>query len=72
MNESGVDREAGLLKLPGDEPMWIWGFTCPEPQCACRTAIVLAAAARDALRSVGEPVADAWVRGVATRGSPTD
>jgi hypothetical protein len=40
---SAFDMEQGLLALPGDPARWIWAFTCPEPECGCRTATILSA-----------------------------
>ncbi len=56
--------EAGLIELTGDDPMWIWAFTCPTPGCDCRTAILLSTDGdREALVTRGAPVRDAWQRG---------
>lgn len=56
---------AGLLiALPGDDPKWIWAFTCPTVGCDCRTAIVLSTDGdRETLVARGAPVRDAWLRG---------
>jgi hypothetical protein len=55
--------EAGLIELAGDDPRWIWAFTCPTPGCDCRTATILATNGdRDALIARGAPVRDAWLR----------
>lgn len=32
----------GLFELAGAKPAWIWAHTCPMPECACRTAVILA------------------------------
>ena len=54
----------GILRLPGDEPSWIWAFTCPTPGCSCRSALVLAAAGdRETLRARGAEVGEAWLKG---------
>ena len=56
--------EAGLIELVGDDPRWIWAFTCPTPGCDCRTAIVLSTDGdRQTLVARGSPVRDAWLRG---------
>jgi hypothetical protein len=56
------DLKQGLIELPGASARAIWAFTCPTPECTCRTAIVLSApGARDALAERGRPVADAWL-----------
>lgn len=56
--------EAGLIALAGDDPRWIWAFTCPTPGCDCRTAVVLSTdGAREVLVARGAPVRDAWLRG---------
>lgn len=56
--------EAGLITLAGDEPTWIWAFTCPTPGCDCRTAVVLSTNGdRETLVARGAPVRDAWLRG---------
>jgi hypothetical protein len=56
------DAERGLIRLPGSPDAWIWAFTCPAPECACRTAIVISATGdREAVLSRGQPVAEAWV-----------
>jgi hypothetical protein len=48
--------------LPGAPGRWIWAFTCPEPECPCRTAVVLARSGdRGTLLELGRPVADAWL-----------
>ena len=58
------NAEQGLIPLPGAPDAWIWAFTCPMPECACRTAIVLSApGGRETLRNRGRPVAEAWLRG---------
>jgi hypothetical protein len=57
------NAEHGLLQLSGEPSTWIWAFTCPEPKCACRTAVVLSAADYDLLRTRGRPIADAWLSG---------
>ena len=41
---SEFNVEQGLMELPGTPARWIWAFTCPEPKCACRTAVVLSLA----------------------------
>ena len=54
--------ERGLIELTGATGEWIWAFTCPKPECGCRTAIVLSAVGdREALLERGRPVADAWL-----------
>jgi hypothetical protein len=56
-----MPAEAGLLQLPGDEPAWIWAFTCPTPGCDCREATVLwTGGDREMLLARGAPVAEAW------------
>jgi len=56
--------EAGLIELAGDNPRWIWAFTCPLPDCDCRTAVVLSTdGGRETLVVRGAPVRDAWLRG---------
>jgi len=56
--------EAGLVELAGDDPRWIWAFTCPTRACACRTALVLSTDGdRQALIARGAPVRDAWLCG---------
>jgi hypothetical protein len=58
----GRPRELGLLELPGAAGGWLWAFTCPTPECACRTALVLSGLGnREALLERGQPVADAWL-----------
>ena len=58
------NAEQGLIQLPGAPNAWIWAFTCPMPECACRTAIVLSApGGRETLRNRRRPVAEAWLRG---------
>lgn len=55
------DVEQGLIELPGAPARWIWAFTCPTPECGCRTAIVLSAAGeRETLLERARPVAEAW------------
>jgi hypothetical protein len=59
-----VPSEAGLVQLAGDDPKWIWAFTCPRRGCDCRTALVLSTDGdRQALVARGAPVRDAWQRG---------
>lgn len=56
--------EAGLIALAGDDPRWLWAFTCPMPGCDCRTAVVLSTNGdRETLVARGAPVRDAWLRG---------
>ncbi len=51
----------GLFDLPGGDPTWIWVHTCPDPECSCRSALVLATTAgRDALLERGAVVRTAW------------
>lgn len=58
------DVEQGLMELPGEPARWIWAFTCPTPECECRTAIVLCVeGSRETLVERGRPVADAWLAG---------
>lgn len=59
MNTSRTAPEP--LELPGSPPTWLWAFTCPEPDCSCRTAVVLGADDRETVRTRGRPVADAWL-----------
>jgi hypothetical protein len=60
----GGPAELGLLELPGAAGGWLWAFTCPEPACGCRTAVVLSLSGeREALLERGRPVADAWLGG---------
>jgi hypothetical protein len=55
------DRDRGLLALRGGDDAWIWAHTCPEPECTCRTALILATReGRSALLEIGEPVHAAW------------
>lgn len=60
-----VPPEAGLLALYGDDPWWIWAFTCRTPGCSCRTAVVLSTTTGDRtdLLARGGPVRDAWLHG---------
>jgi len=56
------NAERGLLELSGAPGCWIWAFTCPTPECACRTAIVLSTTGdRESLLTRGRPVAEAWL-----------
>jgi len=65
MTTPRIAPEMGILQLPGDEPSWIWAFTCPTRGCACRSALVLATAGdRETLRSRGAEVGEAWLRGL--------
>lgn len=34
---------------PNAEPLWLWATTCNEPECDCRTALVVAAAQKEKL-----------------------
>ena len=64
MTTPHTDPEIGILRLPGDEPSWIWAFTCPTPGCSCRAALVLATDGdRETLRARGAPVSEAWLHG---------
>jgi hypothetical protein len=57
--------ESGLMVLSGEEPLWIWAFTCPTPACDCRTAIVISTKGdRETLLTLGAPVREAWLRGL--------
>jgi hypothetical protein len=61
MGGQAFEIEQALIRLPGSPERWIWAFTCPEPECACRTVTVLSTAGgRDALAECGRPVAEAW------------
>jgi hypothetical protein len=54
----------GILRLPGDEPDWIWAFTCPTRNCSCRGVLVLATSGdRETLMARGASVGEAWSRG---------
>lgn len=58
-----MDPDEGIIQLPGDDSRWIWAFTCPALACSCRDAIVLSAPGdRVALRKLGAPVREAWLR----------
>ncbi|MEF8698424.1 MAG: SEC-C metal-binding domain-containing protein [Candidatus Accumulibacter sp. UW20] len=49
--------EECFFELPGEDPLWIWVHTCPEPRCACRNAVVLASAeSAEVLRRQSEAV----------------
>lgn len=55
---------AGLIALGGDDPRWIWAFTCSTVGCDCRTALVLSTGGdRETLLARGAPIRDAWLRG---------
>ena len=61
---NAFDVEQALLPLPGSPEQWIWTFTCPKANCACREAVVVTAAgSRDSVRERGQPVAAAWRSG---------
>lgn len=61
MGARTFDVARGLIPLPGSPQTWIWAFTCPEPECGCRIAILLSVSGgRDQLAEIGRPVADAW------------
>jgi len=61
--ESIMTPEEGIHELPGEDPRWLWAFTCPTPGCDCRTAIVLSTTGdREALIARGAPVRSAWLR----------
>jgi len=56
------EAERGLAQLPGTPEAWIWAFTCPTPDCGCRTAIVLFVPGdAERLLERGRPVAEAWL-----------
>ena len=64
MGTQTFDPEQGLIQLPGSPETWIWAFTCPEAECACRTAVLSSREGdRDALADCGRSVADAWSAG---------
>lgn len=54
----------GVFELAGSKPAWMWVHTCPKPECACRTALIIAASdGRDQLLERGSAVRDAWTAG---------
>ncbi len=58
------DAEFGLVEAPRVPGGWLWAFTCPTPDCGCRTALLLSApTGREALLECGQVVADAWLGG---------
>ena len=61
MDATTSNSEFGLIeasRIPGG---WLWAFTCPTPDCGCRTALLLSAPqGRDTLLECGRVVADAW------------
>lgn len=64
MTTTAIDPKTGLIELPGDDPAWIWAFTCRDRGCSCRSALVLATRGeRETLLARGAPVAEAWSRG---------
>ena len=45
-NDAAIERKSNRIKdaifeLPGDEPLWIWAYTCPKKNCDCRDAVIL-------------------------------
>jgi len=57
------DAERGLIQLAGVPERWIWAFTCPRADCACRTALILSADGdRERLRVRAQPVAEALLQ----------
>lgn len=56
--------ELGLIEAPAVPGQWLWAFTCPTPDCGCRTALLLASpSGRETLLKSGKVVADAWLGG---------
>lgn len=56
-----LEPDDGVFELPGLPAAWIWVCTCAEPECDCRTAVVLATHdGRDALLERVAPVYAAW------------
>jgi SEC-C motif-containing protein len=59
-----LDPQIGMFRLPGDEPSWIWAFTCRTQDCSCRDALVLATPGdRETLLTRGAAVGEAWSHG---------
>lgn len=53
----------GLVEAPQVPGAWLWAFTCPTPDCGCRTALLLSAPeGKERLLESGRIVADAWQR----------
>jgi hypothetical protein len=56
--------DEGVFELTGAAPAWLWVHTCPEPDCSCRSALVLGTTERrDALLEQSAPVRTAWEAG---------
>jgi hypothetical protein len=54
----------GVFELAGSPPTWIGVYTCPTPECACRSALILAAHdGREKLIERTAIVRDAWNSG---------
>ncbi len=61
MGTTTSNSALGLIQTPRVPGGWLWAFTCPTPNCGCRTALLLSAPrGRDALLDGGRVVADAW------------
>jgi hypothetical protein len=53
-----------VVELTGAHPTWLWVRTCAEPQCDCRSALIVATdAEREALLEQGAVVRDALAAG---------
>lgn len=54
----------GVFELAGSPPVWIGVYTCPTPECSCRTALVLATHdGREKLIERTATVRDTWNSG---------
>lgn len=61
MGATTRNSELGLIETPRVPGGWLWAFTCPTPDCSCRTALLLSAPrGRGTLLECGRVVADAW------------
>lgn len=63
MSTTTSNSELGLIEAPKVPGAWLWAFTCPTPNCGCRTALLISASAgKERLLECGRVVADAWHR----------
>ncbi len=63
MGTTTSNFELGLIEAPQVPGAWLWAFTCPTPDCGCRTALLLSASeGKERLLECGRVVADAWHR----------
>lgn len=49
--------------VSGEEPLWLWAQTCPEDECPCRNALLVAASSREQALEHASVVRELWLEG---------